>query len=103
MMKGLLQNDLIIPSAPSHHSTLVDRRQLHCRQPAVQLLADSAANKKPASRRVLPVPKEGFEPSRGNPHYALNVARLPIPPLRPAPCILSQMTVLSTIALQITT
>jgi hypothetical protein len=35
---------------------------------------------------VLPdqmmVPKEGFEPSRPNGHYALNVARLPIPPLR---------------------
>jgi hypothetical protein len=28
------------------------------------------------------VPKEGFEPSRPNGHYALNVARLPIPPLR---------------------
>ncbi len=29
------------------------------------------------------VPKEGFEPSRPYEHYALNVARLPIPPLRP--------------------
>ncbi len=29
------------------------------------------------------VPKEGFEPSRPYGHYALNVARLPIPPLRP--------------------
>jgi hypothetical protein len=28
------------------------------------------------------VPKEGFEPSRPYGHYALNVARLPIPPLR---------------------
>ena len=28
------------------------------------------------------MPEEGFEPSRGCPHYALNVARLPIPPLR---------------------
>ena len=29
------------------------------------------------------VPKVGFEPTRGNPHYALNVARLPVSPLRP--------------------
>ena len=28
------------------------------------------------------MPKEGFEPSRANAHYALNVARLPVPPLR---------------------
>ena len=28
------------------------------------------------------VPQEGFEPPRANAHYALNVARLPIPPLR---------------------
>ena len=41
--------------------------------------------KKPASQEAgFPlVPKEGLEPSRGKPHYALNVARLPIPPLRP--------------------
>ena len=30
-----------------------------------------------------PVPKGRFELPRGYPHYALNVARLPIPPLRP--------------------
>jgi hypothetical protein len=34
------------------------------------------------------VPKEGFEPSRAYAHYALNVARLPIPPLRLAHRIL---------------
>ncbi len=28
------------------------------------------------------VPKRGLEPPRGCPHYDLNVARLPIPPLR---------------------
>ena len=28
------------------------------------------------------VPKAGFEPARGSPHYALNVARLPVPPFR---------------------
>ena len=28
------------------------------------------------------VPKEGFEPSWEYSHYALNVARLPVPPLR---------------------
>jgi hypothetical protein len=28
------------------------------------------------------VPKKGLEPPRANAHYALNVARLPIPPLR---------------------
>ena len=43
------------------------------------------------------MPKEGFEPSLPNGNYALNVARLPVPPLRLAVCILSQMTVLSTI------
>jgi hypothetical protein len=30
------------------------------------------------------VPQEGLEPPRANAHYALNVARLPIPPLRQA-------------------
>ena len=30
------------------------------------------------------VPKEGFEPSLPNGNYALNVARLPVPPLRQA-------------------
>ena len=43
------------------------------------------------------VPKEGFEPSLPNGNYALNVARLPVPPLRQAECILSQKTVLSTV------
>ncbi len=28
------------------------------------------------------VPQEGFEPARAIAHYALNVARLPVPPLR---------------------
>ena len=28
------------------------------------------------------VPKEGLEPTRANAHYALNVARLPVSPLR---------------------
>ena len=28
------------------------------------------------------VPKAGFEPARALAHYALNVARLPVPPLR---------------------
>ena len=54
-----------------------------------------SVKKQTRSSRVC-VPKEGFEPSRGNPHYALNVARLPIPPLRPAGCILSQTGDLST-------
>lgn len=30
----------------------------------------------------LLMPKVGFEPTRPYGHYALNVARLPIPPLR---------------------
>ena len=30
------------------------------------------------------MPKVGFEPTRAFAHYALNVARLPIPPLRPS-------------------
>ena len=48
------------------------------------------------------MPKEGFEPSRDCSHHALNVARLPVPPLRlamlasVADCILSQRCVLST-------
>ena len=33
------------------------------------------------------VPKGRFELPRGYPHYALNVARLPIPPLRLAACV----------------
>jgi hypothetical protein len=40
-----------------------------------------SANKKLCHRRVQ-VPKVGFEPTRAFAHYALNVARLPIPPLR---------------------
>ena len=32
------------------------------------------------------VPKGRLELPRGNPHYALNVARLPVPPLRQRPC-----------------
>ena len=32
---------------------------------------------------ILLVPKDGLEPSRGCPHWILNPARLPIPPLRP--------------------
>ena len=28
------------------------------------------------------MPKVGVEPTRANAHYALNVARLPVPPLR---------------------
>ena len=36
--------------------------------------------------RVHMVPKGRFELPRGYPHYALNVARLPIPPLRPVAC-----------------
>ena len=38
----------------------------------------------PAFQRVFSVPKEGFEPSLPNGNYALNVARLPVPPLRQA-------------------
>jgi hypothetical protein len=43
------------------------------------------------------MPKEGFEPSLPNGNYALNVARLPIPPLRRAVCIVSETSVLSTL------
>ena len=35
------------------------------------------------ARGRLTVPKGRFELPRGYPHYALNVARLPVPPLRP--------------------
>lgn len=33
-------------------------------------------------RDFLEVPQEGLEPPRASAHHALNVARLPIPPLR---------------------
>ncbi len=46
--------------------------------------------------RVDRMPKVGFEPTWGNPHYALNVARLPIPPLRLADDILPYIAHLST-------
>src|SRR5439155_892045 len=41
--------------------------------------------------RVIVVPKARLELARGYPHYALNVARLPIPPLRHmlSRCVLS--------------
>ena len=39
-------------------------------------------NKSSREMRELCVPKEGFEPSLPNGNYALNVARLPVPPLR---------------------
>ena len=38
--------------------------------------------------RVCGMPKVGVEPTRAYAHYALNVARLPIPPLRLAHDIL---------------
>jgi hypothetical protein len=41
------------------------------------------------------VPKVGFEPTRAYAHYALNVARLPIPPLRLARLILPHISCLS--------
>jgi hypothetical protein len=34
-----------------------------------------------------PVPRGRFELPRGYPHYALNVARLPVPPHRPIMCL----------------
>ena len=42
------------------------------------------------------MPKVGVEPTRAYAHYALNVARLPIPPLRHAQNILPQIPGLST-------
>ena len=41
-------------------------------------------------REALAVPKVGVEPTRANAHYALNVARLPIPPLRHADDIVTR-------------
>ena len=35
---------------------------------------------------ILLVPKRGFEPRRGHPHWTLNPARLPVPPLRLMAC-----------------
>jgi|YelNatPaOPRAMG01_1025707.scaffolds.fasta_scaffold30032_5 hypothetical protein len=42
------------------------------------------------------MPKVGFEPTRAKAHYALNVARLPIPPLRRSIKILPRIKLLST-------
>ena len=39
-------------------------------------------NKSPGKTGEYPVPKVGVEPTWAEAHYALNVARLPIPPLR---------------------
>ena len=47
-----------------------------------QFMGVSGPKQKPARRRFFCVPKEGFEPSRDCSHHALNVARLPVPPLR---------------------
>src|SRR5215211_6457920 len=38
---------------------------------------------RPITQQRSAVPKGRFELPRGYPHYALNVARLPVPPLRP--------------------
>src|SRR5262245_52391281 len=46
-----------------------------------------------------PVPKVGVEPTRPYDHYALNVARLPIPPLRLTPHILQRRIFLSKVRL----
>jgi hypothetical protein len=55
-----------------------------CRTPHVALSMRRHTSKRVRhSGLVEMVPKEGFEPSRPYGHYALNVARLPIPPLRP--------------------
>jgi hypothetical protein len=53
--------------------------------------------KNPRIIRGSDVPKEGFEPSQANAHYALNVARLPVPPLRLADRILPCIFILSTL------
>jgi hypothetical protein len=45
----------------------------------------STAKRSPDVRRTA-VPKGRFELPRGYPHYALNVARLPVPPLRLVLC-----------------
>lgn len=58
-------------------------------------IRDGQTKNSPDSESLF-VPKVGLEPTWGNPHYALNVARLPIPPLRLAECIVSTFTVLST-------
>jgi hypothetical protein len=59
------------------------------------------AKKKDRFHSLFFVPKEGFEPSRGNSHYALNVARLPIPPLRLARFILRAFDGLSMFSFEI--
>ena len=44
------------------------------------------------------VPKAGLEPARAYAHYALNVARLPIPPLRHGFAIIPVLVTLSSAA-----
>ena len=41
---------------------------------------------RPITQQASAVPKGRFELPRGYPHYALNVARLPVPPLRLVQC-----------------
>src|SRR3954469_10238328 len=50
--------------------------------PIIPLLAGPRQKKRPGIEPGLSVPEVGLEPTRPNGHYALNVARLPIPPLR---------------------
>src|SRR4029078_1403652 len=83
------------PSGPSgqlRRDGLGAGRRLPARDRRAPGFADSARGvaaagvKKPDSAActigLLLVPKRGLEPRREYSHYALNVARLPIPPLR---------------------
>src|SRR5215213_2630039 len=47
-----------------------------------RLLRPIPYDPRPISQQGSAVPKGRFELPRGYPHYALNVARLPVPPLR---------------------
>src|SRR5439155_26787387 len=57
---------------------------------AGRLLARSEKAKTARLQVARSVPKRGLEPRRAFAHYALNVARLPIPPLRQGVRIISR-------------
>ena len=46
------------------------------------MLTEQSRKPQPRGWGLRVVPKVGFEPTRACAHYALNVARLPVPPLR---------------------
>src|SRR2546422_5983922 len=68
---------------PSDIVDLLYLDSLYHRMPAGGTEPPGNRTKRPGcSAWPCAVPEVGLEPTRANAHYALNVARLPIPPLR---------------------